>query len=131
MKKIFRWIGLLIAVPFILFFGVYVFTLIVQLWPEPIAETFKSACDSELGSEYTVSDRRHSYSNWMHGVWYTDHGKVKLTLNEASLVVQRLNSNSLYEHKDNGYEKDIVGKVLANCSANLNTGIIEFGLVLR
>lgn len=130
MKKVLRWIGIIIATPFVLFVGLYIFTLVVQLWPEPINSTFKAACGYDLPESYTISDRRHSYSNWMHGVWYTDHGKIHIDPSIAGSVLGALKNNDLYTSKGTSFEMFVVGKKLATCSVSIKSGVLEYGLVL-
>jgi hypothetical protein len=130
MKKLLRWIGIILAAPFVLFIGLYIFTLIVQLWPEPIFKTFNSACGYELPIKHSISDRSHSYSNWIHGVWYTDHGKVHIDPTEALAILESLESNEEYSSKGTSFESFIVGESLATCSVSAKSGIVEYGLVL-
>lgn len=106
------------------------FTLIVQLWPEPIEETFRSVCDFELPENVVVTNRSHSYSNWRHGVWYTDHGTVTINPIVAKDIDEKLRGNSKYKSKGNTFEKFIVGEILATCSASSTSGVIEYDLVL-
>jgi hypothetical protein len=129
-NKMLRWGGLLFAAPFILLFGLYIFGLIVQLWPEPITDTFRMACNYDLTGKYSVSDRDHSYSNWMHGVWYADRGTVKLSLKQAEDVLSGLMDSGAYVQKGDDYEKFEAGKILANCTVDLGSGDVKYNLVL-
>lgn len=131
MKKILKWIGYILAAPFIIFIPLYIYTLIVQLWPEKIEATLQNACGVTLDSSYEIIERNHSYSNLaIQGVWYFDTGKIKVTPSFAEKALSDLNKNPEFTLKNGYFDKFTVGKVHGNCSINQAKSEISFTLFL-
>lgn len=130
MSRILKWILLAISAPIALLIMLYGVTLISQIWPEPISETFESACQYQLEQSVKVKNRKHSYSNYMRGVWYTDHGELFLSKDIVKNIYDFLSASPDYSVEEGAFKKHIVGKVLASCSIDLNSGRVKYGLVL-
>ncbi|MGY0627426.1 MAG: hypothetical protein ACW7DS_17080, partial [Paraglaciecola chathamensis] len=101
-----------------------------QLWPEPLAETIKSACNFDLPESFVINERSHSYSNWMHGVWYTENGTLTIEPSEATSMIVALNHDPEYILENAAFEKFVIGRVQTTCSVNESSGVINYDLAL-
>ena len=122
-------LGVLILPPLI----VVALFLVALVWPSkplPIEEVFLGACGSEYNSEYVVGNRPHSYSIAPQGVWYDESGEVTVSKESALNIYDQLVSNSEYELNNGHFEKFVVGKVLANCIVDLESGQVKYKYVL-
>lgn len=107
--------------------------LVVLVWPTtplPIEEVFLGACGSKYDPEYVVGDRPHSFSIAPQGVWYDESGEVTVSKSAAANIYDRLDNNSEYELSNGYFEKFVVGKVLANCEVDLESGQVKYKYVL-
>lgn len=103
------------------------------MWPTdplPIEEVFIGVCGDEFDSKYVVRDRSHSYSIAPQGVWYDETSEVRVSSKAASKIFNKLNVNNDFIYKDGYFEKFVVGKVLANCKVNKESGKIQYKYVL-
>jgi hypothetical protein len=130
LKKILKWIGYILAAPFIIFIPLYIYTLIVQLWPEKIEATLQNACGVKLDSSYEIIERNHSYSNAIHGVWYSETGKLKVSPSFAEKALSKLNKNPEFTLKNGYFDKFTASKVHGNCSINQAKSEISYTLIL-
>ena len=122
-------LGVLILPPLL----IIVLLIIVLFWPTsplPIEEVFLGACDEKFSSEYVVGERPHSYSIFPQGVWYNESGEVIVSPEIAAAIYSNLSGNSEYALSNGYFEKFVVGKVLANCSINTESGQVKYKYVL-
>ena len=122
-------LGVLILPPLL----IAVLLVIALVWPTtplPIEEVFLGACGEEFSSEYVVGERPHSYSIAPQGVWYDESGEVVVSPEVAAEIYSNLNGNSEYILSNGYFEKFVVGKVLANCSINIESGQVKYKYVL-
>ena len=122
-------LGILIFPP-LLVVGIVVVAVIWPTTPQPIEEVFLGACGEVYEPEYAISERPHSYSIAPQGVWYDESGEVIVPIEVATRIYNNLANNSEFELKNRYFEKFIVGKVLANCTINLESGKVKYKYVL-
>ena len=122
-------LGVLILPP-LLIVALFLLAIVWPTTPLPIEDVFFGACSSEYNSEYVVGERPHSFSIAPQGVWYDESGEVKVSKVSASNIYNHLAENSEYKLSNGYFEKFVVGKVLANCQVNLETGQIKYKYVL-
>ena len=122
-------LGALILPPLLLA-ALLVIALVWPTDPLPIEEVFLGVCGNEFKSEYIVGDRPHSYSIAPQGVWYDETSEVKVSPKAASEMYNKLGGNDEFIYKDGYFEKFVVGKVLANCKINKESGQIQYKYVL-
>lgn len=114
-------------------FLLILFIFIILVWPTdplPIEEVFPGACASEYRSIYVVGDREHSFAMFPQGSWYKEEGDINVPLEVAKSINESLSFNPEYQWSSHYFEKFIVGKVLAYCEINLETGNIKYRYVL-
>ncbi|BBM02055.1 hypothetical protein [Microbulbifer sp. GL-2] len=122
-------LGVLILPPLLL--GILL--VIALVWPTdplPIEEVFLGVCGDEFKSEYVVGDRPHSYSIAPQGAWYDETSEIKVSPEAATKIYNKLSDNNEFTYKDGYFEKFVVGKILANCKINTESGQIQYTYVL-
>lgn len=120
----------IVLIPPLFFIGVI---LLIWFWPSsplPIEEVFLGACNTEFKEDYEVVDRPHSYSMFPQGVWYEENGEVRVPKEIAQQIVFSLRQNPEYAETGEGTEKFVIGKILAICNANVETGVVKYKYVL-
>ena len=122
-------LGILIIPPF-LFVALFLVALVWPTTPLPIEEVFPGACGSNFKPEYVVGERPHSFSIAPQGVWYDESGEVTVSNEAASNIYNQLSENSEFKLSNGYFEKFIVGKVLANCEVDLESGQVKYKYVL-
>ena len=122
-------LGVLILPP-LLIIALFLTALVWPTTPLPIEEVFLGACGSKYHSEYIVGDRPHSFSIAPQGVWYDESGEVTVSTAAALNIYNQLSRNSEYELSNGYFEKFVVGKILANCEVDLESGQIKYTYIL-
>jgi hypothetical protein len=130
LNRIFKVIlGIIIVSPLL----VLVLLILALVWPTtplPIEDVFLGACSSDYDSEYAVGKRPHSFSMFPQGSWYDESGEVTVSKEAASNIYNQLAENSEFKLSNGHFEKIIVGKVLAHCTVDLESGQIKYKYVL-
>lgn len=116
--------------PPLLVVGIVIVALIWPTTPQQIEEVFLGACGEVYDPGYAISERPHSYSIAPQGVWYDESGKVIVPIEVANKIYNNLANNSEFDLKNGYFEKFVVGKVLANCTVNLESGVVKYKYVL-
>ena len=112
---------------------VVIFIAFALFWPTtplPIEDVFLDACGVEYKSEYDIRKRPHSYSMAPQGVWYDESGEALISKEAAEAIYNQLTKNGDYKFTNGIFEKFIVGKVLANCEIDLQSGQVKYKYVL-
>ena len=114
----------------ILLVGWLLLALLLPSKPQPLEIVFLEACSFPLPEDYLIEDRSHSYSLAPQGVWYSENMVIRVSESLAPIILKALKNNKDFELKDGYYEKFIAGKVLANCSIEQNTSVVNIKYVL-
>jgi len=122
-------LGILIL-PLLLIVALFLVALVGPTTLLPIEEVFSGACGSKYNPEYVVGDRPHSFSIAPQGVWYDESGEVTVSKEAALNIYDQLASNSGYKLRNGYFEKCVVGKILANCGVDLESGQVKYKYVL-